>query len=197
MEEGAETRGDYIFSFGTPAKETSQYPRVTPSAGKTVRFMGSPDEMGRSPEGQEFQRPASVGRGVYDNYPCKSPNERLIDIKNSTWKTKKEMAFHGRHLDGKLLYTVGPREAYVVDKTFDREMNFLKLGQLSHDGELVFRKQGERQYVTEVGGDDYRGQHAGSRSNVTNEMRSKLYEDMFKEHEVVLSSPKKYPRKQQ
>ena len=34
MEEGAETRGDYVFSFGAPAKETSQYPRVAQVLGR-------------------------------------------------------------------------------------------------------------------------------------------------------------------
>ena len=131
-------RDTNLYSFGTPGKETQSRYNVT-SGGKSVRFIGSPDDMGRSPiEPKSMTRTASAGKGVYANYPWKSPNERLIDIKNSTWKTKLEMSNHGRHLGNKLLYTVGPREAYVVDKTFDREMNFLTLGKLSHDGEIVF-----------------------------------------------------------
>ena len=141
-------------------------------------------------------RSASTGKTLYDTYPCKGPNSRLIDIKNSTWRTKLEMSNQGTNLFNKMLYTLGPREAYVVDKTFDREMNFLALGQLSHDGELVCKKKGDRQYVVDLE-TGYNNEHAQSKSKITNEMRSKLYEDMGKEHEVVVSSPTKYPRKYQ
>lgn len=60
------------------------------------------------------------------------------------------MSYHGRHLDNKMLYTIGPREAYVVDKLFDREMNYLKLGELSHEGEILCQKKGKREYVVDI-----------------------------------------------
>ena len=60
------------------------------------------------------------------------------------------MSYHGRHLGNKLLYTVGPREAYVVDKLFDRDMNFLKLGELSHEGEILCQKKANRDYVVDI-----------------------------------------------
>lgn len=197
-DEGDEShmRDTNLYSFGTPARDAQSRYNIT-SGGKSVRFMGSPDDMGRSPiDPNSTARPASARAGVYKNYPWKCPNERLIDHKNATWRTKAEMSMHGRHLGNKLVYTLGPREAYVVDKTFDSNMNFLQLSQLSHDGETVFQKKGERthSYNLESG---YNNEHAGSQSRVTNEMRSKLYEDMNEEHDIVMSSPKKYPRKGQ
>lgn len=189
-------RDTNLFSFGTPAKEGQGRDHLT-SAGKSVHFLGSPEDMGQSPIGEhKISRSASTGKDIYDTYPCKSPNARLIDIKNSTWRTKLEMANHGRHLGNKMLYTIGPREAYVVDRTFDKDMNYLALGKLSHEGEQVFSKRGDREYVVslETG---YNNEHAKSKSRITNEMRSKLYDDMYKEHDEVVSSPTKYPRKYQ
>jgi hypothetical protein len=139
-----------MFSFGTPAKQSEMKAVISPQTGKTVRFINSPEGAVSSPGQKTLGRSASSGKDLYANYPCKSPNARLIDIKNSTWRTKLEMSYHGRHLDNKLLYTVGPREAYVVDKLFDRDMNYLKLGELSHEGEILCQKKANREYVVDI-----------------------------------------------
>lgn len=138
-----------MFSFGTPAKQSEIRAVISPQTGKTVRFINSPEEAVSSPGQKTVGRSAS-GRTLYASYPCKSPNGRLIDMKNSTWRTKLELSYHGRHLDNKMLYTVGPREAYVVDKLFDRDMNFLKLGELSHEGEILCKKKTNRDYVVDI-----------------------------------------------
>ena len=185
------------FTFGTPAKETgSEEQFISPITGKSVRFEKSPEETEESPGPKNLYRSGSASKTLYSSYPCKSPNERLIDIKNSTWRTKHEMAMHGR-LDPskKLLYTIGPREAYVVDKAFDRDMNFLKLGELSKDGEIVFNKTGEKEYVIDPN-TQYQEEYSPSKSKVTHDMRRKLFKDMDTEHQVVLESPKKYKRTQ-
>jgi hypothetical protein len=114
-------------------------------------------------------------------------------MKNATWNTKSTLRENGNTSAGKLLYSVGPKEAYVVDKTFDRDMNFLELGELSHDGEQIFQKRHDRDYVVNIH-TGYNNEHAQSKSSVTHEMRRKLFEEMNDEHEVVLTSPKKYRR---
>lgn len=186
-----------MFSFGTPAKQTAAYSHISPNTGKTVRFINSPDELASSPgqeQEQKVNRSVSPKKGVYADYPYKSPNARLIDIKNSTWRTKLQMSTHGRHLGNKMLYTVGPREAYVVDKLFDKEMDYLKLGELSHEGEQVSQKKGQQDYVVDIE-TGYNNEHANKKSKISNEARMQLYDDMTKEHDIVVSSPKKYPRK--
>jgi hypothetical protein len=185
-----------MFSFGTPAKSNQYATQYMDSAGRSVHFAQSPQEMGASPIEAKMTKSASQGDMLYASYPCKTPNSRLIDIKNATWRTKNQMWHHGRHLGNKMLYTVGPREAYVVDKTFDREMNFLQLGQLSHEGELLAKKREAREYTVSMD-NGYNNEHKDSKSKVTPEMRAQLYEDMGKEHEEVVSSPTKYPRKYQ
>ena len=114
-------------------------------------------------------------------------------MKNSSWNTKNTLKTHGTLNNDKMLYAVGPKEAYVVEKTFDRDMNFLELGQLSHDGELVFKKNHEKDYIVTIH-TGYNNEHAQSKSNVTNEMRSKLFAEMYDEHEAVITSPTKYKR---
>lgn len=154
----------------------------------------------RSPDGgkssaEKTLMKSSSANILYSNYPCKSPNARLIDIKNSTWKTKHTLQNQGNLRGNKLLYTVGPMEAYVVDKTFDRDMNFLELGQLSHDGELVMKKRGDRQYIIDIN-HQYNNEHSSSKSKVTASMRKELFKEMDDEHAVVTTSPMKYSRSQ-
>ena len=185
-----------MFSFGTPDKSNQYATQYMDSAGRSVHFAQSPAEMGASPIEAKMNRSASQPKTLYASYPCKSPNGRLIDIKNATWRTKNQMWHHGRHLGDKMLYTVGPREAYVVDKTFDRDMNFLQLGKLSHAGEMLANKREAREYTVSMD-TGYNNEHAQSKSKVTPQMRSQLYDDMSKEHEVVVSSPTKSPRKHQ
>jgi hypothetical protein len=182
-----------MFSFGTPSKDRIGSEFLN-SAGKSVNFMQSPQDFGKSPiESDEYRKTMSPSKSLYDNYPCKGPNQRLIDIKNSTWKTKSELANHGKHLQGKMLYTLGPREAYVVDKIFDKETNYYDLGKLSHGGEMIYRQTGDKTYNIEHE-TDYNNEHDGSISKITKEMRERLHDEMTKEHEIVLSSPKKYQR---
>lgn len=188
-------RDTKAFSFGTPFKETSKYETyISPITGKSVRFVRTPEEGDQARGEVDMRRSASAGKSLYADYPLKSPNERLIDIKNSTWRTKNTMAMHGRvDLTNKLLYNIGPREAYVVDKTFDREMNFLQLGKLSHDGELIVKRKPNREYVVDID-PNYRAGDGTTRSRVTHEMRRKLFDEMDQEHEIVVSSPHKYRR---
>lgn len=96
-------------------------------------------------------------------------------------------------MDKKILYNVGPREAYVVDKTFDGDLNFLQLSKFSHDGELIIKRRPATEYVVSID-TNYEGEHQNSRSRVTHEMRRKLFSDMNDEHEFIVSSPKKYRR---
>lgn len=164
------------------------------SAGKSVHFMQSPQDIGSSPiEDHVYRKSVSPNKSLYEGYPLKSPNGRLIDIKNSTWRTKYEMANHGRHLQGKMLYTIGPREAYVVDRIFDRDMNYYDLGRFSHDGEMICRKTGEKEYYVDLE-TGYNNELAGSKSKITPEMRERLQHQMNQEHEIIVTSPKKYQR---
>ena len=127
-------------SFGTPQKQDQKHETfISPIAGDSILYVKSPDE-GKIYPDQTLKKANLSASTLYSNYPWKSPNERLIDMKNATWNTKNAMKVHGTMVKGKLLYAVGPREAYVVDKTFDRDMNFLELGELSHDGEMIFQK---------------------------------------------------------
>lgn len=181
------------FSFGTPQKEDrNQRTFISPISGDTVYYIKSPED-GNPHSDQVLKKVDETSKSVFSNYPWKSPNERLIDMKNATWNTKSTLKTHGNTSAGKLLYSVGPKEAYVVDKTFDRDMNFLELGQLSHDGELIFQKRHDRDYVVNIHS-GYNNEHAQSKSNVTHEMRRKLFEEMNDEHDIVLTSPKKYRR---
>lgn len=151
--------------------------------------MQTPQDIGNSP----IEEHLSPSRSLYEGYPCKSANGRLIDIKNSTWRTKYEMAKKGGHLQGKMLYTIGPREAYVVDQLFDREMNYYDLGRLSHDGEMIFRKTEEKTYYVDLE-TGYNNELSNSKSKITPEMRAKLHDQMAQEHEIIVTSPKKYQR---
>jgi len=181
------------FTFGTPEKEDSnQRTFISPISGDTAYYIKSPEDEKSYPD-NTLKKADITSKSVYSNYPWKSPNERLIDMKNATWNTKSTLKTHGNTSAGKMLYSVGPKEAYVVDKTFDRDMNFLELGQLSHDGELIFQKRHDRDYVVNIHS-GYNNEHAQSKSNVTHEMRRKLFEEMNDEHDIVLTSPKKYRR---
>ena len=152
------------FTFGTPSKDASRVETfISPITGKSTSYVRSPDG-GNSSAEKELMKSSST-KLLYSDYPWKSPNERLIDIKNSTWKTKHTLQNHGNMRGNKLLYTVGPREAYVVDKTFDRDMNFLQLGMLSHDGELVMQKKGDRQYIVDIN-TGYNDQHFKNKNKV-------------------------------
>ena len=183
-----------MFSFGTPARDREGQPQFH-SEGRSVHFQQSPDQMGASPiEGQEVTK--TTIKAKKSKFIPKSPNMRLIDMKNSTWKTKNQMAANAKHLNRKMLYSIAPGQAYVVDKTFDAEMNFLELGTISNEGENIMNKQPQREITVNMH-EDYANEHAESKSKVTNTMRDQLYEDMNKEHEIVVSSPKKYPRETQ
>jgi len=186
-------RDTNMFSFGTPARLREGEDNLN-SEGRSVHFQQTPVNMAGSPiEPESMVKTEKKGKS---KFIPKSPNMRLIDIKNSTWKTKNQLAANARHLDRKMLYTVGPNEAYVVDRTFDKDMNFLELGAMSHEGEELVKKQPQREYTVTLHS-GYDNEHAGSKSKVSPSMRNKLYEDMAKEHEIVVSSPKKYPRKPQ
>ena len=151
-------------TFGTPSKDASRYETfISPITGKSVYYVKSP-EGGKSSANKTLMKSSSAEM-LYSDYPCKSPNERLIDIKNSTWKTKNALQNYGNLSKNKLLYTVGPREAYIVDRMFDRDMNFLQLSQLSHDGELIVQKKGDRQYVVDIHS-GYNNEHVKSKSRV-------------------------------
>lgn len=184
------------FSFGTPNKDNfGGETFISPITRNIVRFAESPEDE-QIPADQSLRQPAVAG-GLYTNYPFKSPNERLIDIKNATHRTKLELAPRGIFQGGrKLLYAVGPREAYVVDKVFTGDMNFLQLGELSHDGELLMKKGTEKpEYNINIQSPTKSGAQS-SNHGVTPSMRRRLFEDMDKEHDEVVTSPHKYRRDQ-
>lgn len=181
-----------MFSFGTPEKEADN-PNQYLSAGKSVRFGQSPSDMGISPIEEEAETKPKKKKRTKGKYVPKSANERLIDVKNATWDTKAKLAMHGKNMQGKVLYALGPQEAYIVDKIFDKEQNLNEIGTLSHEGEKTLQKKPQREYTVTMD-TGYNNELQGSKSNVTPSMRNQLYEDMHKEHEIVVSSPKKYPR---
>jgi hypothetical protein len=159
-----------------------------------VQYIRSPADFEKSKGTIGIHRSSSPGKTIYASYPKKSANERLIDMKNSTWKTKETVHHQGRvNMQNKLLYNVGPREAYVVDKTFDGDMNFLGLGDLSHEGELIVKRRPAPEYYVEVDS-KYENEHKDSKSRITREMRNKLMEDMNGEHNYIIDSPNKYRR---
>lgn len=184
-----------MFSFGTPDKERHGNENLA-SVGKSVRFGLSPSDFAGSPIEEEKVAKSKIHKKKQEKFIPKGPNTRLIDVKNSTWKTKNELSMNARHLDGKMLYTLGPNEAYIVDKTFDRDMNILELGYLSHKGEEVLQKKAQKEFTVtmETG---YNNEHGESRSRVTPSMRNSLHEAMHEEHKIVINSPKKYPREAQ
>ncbi len=179
-----------MFSFGTPER-ASQEKQQYLSAGRSVRFGQSPSDMPISPIEEESH--VRTKKKKKSKYVPKSANERLIDVKNSTWQTKAKLASQGKNLKGKVLYSLGPQEAYIVDKTFDKDMNLNEMGALSHEGEKVVQKKPQKEYTVTMD-TGYNNELKESKSNITPTMRNRLYEDMHKEHEIVVSSPKKYPR---
>lgn len=186
-------KGPGMYSFGTPNKNESAYETyISPITGKSVHYIKSPDDYEKTRGSAQMAKTESPIKNLYASYPKKSPNERLIDIKNATWKTKNTIHNQRRvNMDGKLLYNVGPRESYVVDKTFDGDLNFLALGALSHEGDLIAKRKPNREYVVEV---DYSNELEKSKSRITHDMRRRLFEDMNEEHDVIVSSPHKYRR---
>lgn len=84
-----------MFSFGTPSKDQEGDASQMMSAGKSVRFGQSPSDMPISPI-EEEQRPKSKKKKSKAKYGPKSANERLIDVKNATWKTKSKLVLGGK-----------------------------------------------------------------------------------------------------
>lgn len=179
------------YSFGTPEKGSQVYEAyISPITGKSIHIVNTP--IGETKEGYtDMQSPARQSMNVV-SYP-KCPNSRLIDMKNSAWSTKYTMAMHGRVDPNRtMLYTIGPGEAYLVDRTFDANMDLTQLGETSHEGETLLKKTPNKEYVVEI--KKYDNQHKNSKSRVTQEMRRKLFDEMTQEHEEVVSSPHKYRR---
>ena len=56
-----------------------------------------------------------------------------------------------------------------------------------------FKNNHQRDYVVNLH-TGYNNEHVHSKSSVSHDMRRKLFEEMDDEHEVVLTSPKKYRR---
>ena len=83
-----------MFSFGTPDKEQEIAASQMMSAGKSVRFGQSPSEMAISPI--EEEQPRKAKKKSKAKYVPKSANERLIDVKNATWKTKSKLVMGGK-----------------------------------------------------------------------------------------------------
>ena len=189
-----QTPGDTnMFSFGTPARETTGFETfISPITGQSVKVVKTPYDLEKTRGTVQISGGDQTSKTLYTSYPAKSPNERLIDMKNSTWKTKETVHHQGRvDMRNKVLYNVGPREAYVVDRTFDGDLNFLGLGELSHDGELIIKRRPEKEYFVEA---TYDGEHQNSESKVTHAMRRDLFKHMDQEHQDIMSSPAKYRR---
>lgn len=185
------------FSFGTPNRNTSDRGAfVSPTSGLSTSLGRSPDEFGRTTIATipEKKRSASIKKTIYQSFPKKSANERLIDIKNATYRNKHIVHHQGRaDMKNKILYNVGPREAYIVDKAFDGDLNFTDPSGVEEDAELIIKRRPEKEYVVEVD-TGYNNEHSNSKSKVTPGMRNQLFKDMFDHHHDIQNNPDKYNR---
>ena len=96
----------------SPIRTTKQ--KVEKKGGKTITTKTTTYYHASSPK-------RTVVEKVVRTKPVGSPTKRVIDMKNSSLKHKKNVSMaSGTH--GKMLYTIDPKNAYLVEKEFPKEL---------------------------------------------------------------------------